>query len=142
MSLTGVVFGWRRFDARRLGEGTRAEPLLTRLGERRIGPATRLWLLATADFREKYLPVAHALRLVAGRGITNVGSLIALSALLAPGLAWVERGVVALIGPRTLAETLAYSPALGLLVAILGTLPVALYATAFDRGLSAQSVSA
>ena len=44
--------------------------------------------------------------------------------------------------PRTLAETLAYSPALGLLVAILGTLPVALYATAFDRGLSAQSVSA
>jgi hypothetical protein len=142
VSLTGVVFGWRQFGARRLGEGTRAEPLLTQLGERRIGPVTRLGLMATADLREKYLPVAHALRLVAGRGLTNVGSLIALSALLTLGLAWVEQAIVALIGPRTLAETLAYRPTLGLLVAILGTLPVALYATAFDHGLAARPVTA
>ena len=142
VSLTGVVFGWRQFGARRLGEGTRAEALLTQLGERRIGPVTRLGLLATADLREKYLPVAHVLRLVAGCGVTFVSSLIALSALLTLGLAWVEQAIVALIGPRTLAETLAYRPTLGLLVAILGTLPVALYATAFDRGLEARSVTA
>lgn len=142
VSLTGVVFGWRQFSARRLGEGTRAEPLLTRLDERRIGPVSRLALWATADLRDKYLPVAHALSLVAGRGVVFVSSVIALSAVLALGLAWAAQGIVTLIGPRTLAETVAYAPALGLLAAILGTLPVALYATAFDRGLSARPVTA
>lgn len=136
VALTGVVFGWRAFDARSLAAGTQAQAVLDQLGQG-TGPVTRLGLWATADLRGKYLPVAHALRLVAGRGVTFVSAVIALSALLTLGLAWLQQGIVWLIGPRTLAETLAYQPALGLLMAILGTLPVALYATAFDRGLTA-----
>ncbi|MCB0911539.1 MAG: hypothetical protein KDB60_07985 [Propionibacteriaceae bacterium] len=141
VSLTGVVFGWRDFSARELAAGTRAERIAVRLGdgEESAGPLGRAWLWLTADVRDKYLPIAHALRLVFARGPAFVGAVIGLSAGFGLAIDWLARGLERWIGPQSLAVTLGYQPLTGLLLGLVATtVQVALYAAAFDRGLAAR----
>ena len=68
LALTATVFGWREFTARDVVAGTRAEARIARLQEGADRPLSRLALLATADLRTTYLPVAQAFRLILHAG--------------------------------------------------------------------------
>ncbi len=145
LALTATVLG-QHFSAGELFAGTRAAPLAERIGRqtRRIresrfvaaGRWGRVASWATADLREKYLPVAHALRLLTGAGPRFVGAYLVLVALLGLVERLVSRAIQLLIGPQRLPVTLAYLPALGLATGLVFTTgAVAVYVAAFRRGL-------
>lgn len=145
LALTATVLG-QHFAAGDLLSGTRAAPLAERIGRqtRRIresrfvtaGRWGRVASWATADLREKYLPVAHALRLLTGAGARFVGAYLVLVALLGLVERLVSRGIQLVLGPQRLPVTLAYLPALGLVTGLVFTTgAVAVYVAAFRRGL-------
>ena len=140
VALVGTVFGHRSFGAAELVRGTRAEAPTTRAIERgRRLPVARLAALATADLREKYLPMLATLSLLRHAGLRLIGAFLVLVAVVRLAGDGLDRGIQHLIGPRPLPDTLLYSPTTNYLVALLTTtLLLTCYATAFARAVGSR----
>jgi hypothetical protein len=142
LALTATVFGWRELTAGDVLAGTPLEApagrVRTRWSARTTTPVGRLLIgtgaFLTADLRTKFVPVAHACRLVLRAGPAFVGAYLVVAAL---AQAVPEFGYAALdylIGPQSQAEYLARMAATDLVIGWLGiTFAVAVYVAAFAR---------
>jgi len=148
LALTVTVFGWHQATARELLAGTRIESRINRasagLQRRRqgvVGLAAHHGLdLLTADLRTKYLPVAHALRLILRAGPAFLGAYLVLATLVVTLRAFVSPLLDVAMGAQNVAWSLAGDPFTELgLDLIFTTISVALYVAAVDRLLAASA---
>ena len=148
LALTVTVFGWHQVTARELLAGTRVESRVSRasagLQRRRsgvVGLAAHHGLdLLTADLRTKYLPVAHALRLILRAGPAFLGAYLVLATLVVTLQAFVTSLLDVAMGPQNVAWSLATDPFTELgLDLLFTTIAVALYVAAVDRLFAAAA---
>lgn len=139
LALAATVYGWRDYRAEDLVAGTRLQSQLSRMAGRPTGSGRRLLLLATADLRTKYLPVAQALRLIGRAGPRFVGAYLLLATVISAAGDLLSIGLNVLVGPQSQAVTLLLDPIQSLLVGLVTTVAsVALYAAGFDRAVAAE----
>lgn len=139
LALVAIVFGWREFRARDLlGRRAREQAdLLERRHGDLLATVGRIAGLLTADLRDKYVPLLHALRLVWRSGPYVLGAYLMLSAVVA----WLGDAVA-----RVLQRFLMADSSTNALFSLNGvdavahlvqfSLAICLYAAAFDRGLA------
>jgi hypothetical protein len=140
LALTATVFGWRRFRGRDIAAGTRLSGVVDRLDRLTTGSGGAIGFtarLATDDFRTKYLPVAHAFRMVWRAGPWFLGSFLVLSAVLWSLENWLTVAITVAIGPQPLDVVFAIEPFQELVVGLIVVpLSIAVYAAAFDSVMS------
>ncbi len=138
LALTATVFGWRDFTGQQVVAGGRAGEVLQRVRARgsRLGPLTTITTWVTADLRDKYLPVLHALRLVWRAGPSVMVAYLVWTTLLGAVAQWVLVLARTAAGNLTEPELSVYLLFEDLLHGLLFvTLQMAVYAAAFDRTL-------
>ena len=138
LALVAIVFGWREFRVR--------DVLPARLQSRNPRPATprpprsasfnRAVEFLTEDLRMKYLPLAHAFKLIWRSGPFVLGAYLMLSALLAAGRSASAALLSVTFAAGNQADMLLAFNAVDFVVELLFTsLAICLYAATFDRGL-------
>lgn len=133
LSVTAMVFGWRRFDVRDLLDRTsreRAEAAMNR---------SKSWLLLSRlgflvkDLREKYLPLIHCWRLMWRAGVFILGAFLMLAAVLTVLSYLMGTAVLELIS--RIDQTAAFLSADLVGRVIMPSLTISLYAVTFDRSI-------
>lgn len=141
LAIAAIVFGWREFRARDLFT-TPVRERVDRLDAgsdtvRTLGPAF-LWL--TADLRMKWLPLFHSMRLVWRSGPYVLGAYLVLSTLLEAAAWAVDAALSRLFEAGTQEQVLRSFTAVDTVTHLLVmSVSVCLYATVFDRGLTAAA---
>lgn len=139
LAVVAMVFGWRQFRARDLlGDHVRAR---TELFEQAHGDLAatvgRLVHVLTADLRDKYIPLLHALRLVWRSGPYVLGAYLVLSALITGMTNALSHTILSTFGVDSEANLLrTFNAADAIQTLAFVSLSVCLYAAAFDRGLA------
>lgn len=141
VALVGTVFGRRNFAADDILRGTKVEAKASAMLDRGARtPLGRLVALFTSELREKYVPMLSTLALLRHAGLRLLGTFLVLVALIQLGGDWLDRGVLYVIGPRPLPDTLLYAPTTNFLVSLVTTTALlACYATAFQRAVARQA---
>ena len=146
LALTAVVYGYRDLEAHVVSAGSIWDVARRRPGGRRTsGRRTpgrwstmlrQIAVVATADLRTKYLPVASALRMLWATGPRFLAAYLVLATLVETTRAWAVLGLARLLGPRDPYVALAWSWAEDLVVGcVFTTAAVAVYAAAARRAL-------
>lgn len=146
LALAATVFGWREFSVRGTVSGTRVESVASRLELRRapssVAGSTQRALgtiaeLATADLRDKWIPIGQSLRLVWRSGPRFLAAYLVLATLVKVGSYWVAWLLQMIVGPQPFATVMLWFPLVDLLSSFFEqTLSVALYVAAFDRAIA------
>lgn len=139
LALTAAVLGWRDFNLRALDTG-RLPASLRRLTPRSpwFEGFVGIGALLTADLRDKYLPVVHALTLVWRSGPRLLGCFCLLYAVLQALQHWVHAGALLLFAPGDQIGFVGRMTALELPAELLvGTLTPVLLVSVLDRGVLA-----
>ncbi|MDO5500726.1 MAG: hypothetical protein Q4F67_13705 [Propionibacteriaceae bacterium] len=130
LALVAVVHGWRQFRAVEILAGTP----VARVSARTL-PLWADW--ASADLRQKYLPVAASLRLILAAGPRFLGAYLVLATVVQVGQEWLGWALAMMVGVRPLGQALAFGFLWDFLAAFVGTtVLLALYLAAFDRGIT------
>lgn len=142
LALTATVYG-RDLGLTSLARGTRLDPALGRMADRTRGApwAPLRWAAAglTADLRDKWLPVGHALRLLVAAGPRFLGAYLVLASTLSALSVGFEWLLLVMGGPLGPEAATAYVPIQRFLVGLVFTpLVVALYGAAFARGVTSR----
>lgn len=137
LALTATVLGWRDFNLRALLAGrlpARFRDVRPRSAWAQ-GVASVAGLL-TADLRDKYVPVVHALSLVWRSGPLLLGSFVVLYTAIQALGHWVHAGILYAAAPDTQVEFVGLMRLYALPGELLAqTLTPVLLVTALDRGL-------
>lgn len=137
LALVAIVFGWREFRIRDVlpqRAGTRRRPSRPEPVDTSFRRAVAF---LTEDVRMKYLPLAHALRLIWRSGPFVLGAYLVLVALLEAGRAATAALLSVTFAAGTQADMFLAFNAVDFVVELLFTsLALCLYAATFDRGLA------
>lgn len=137
LALVAIVFGWREFRAADLLNGRlrdTGERLATNRAARSLDP---VWRLLTADLRDKYLPLLHALRLIWHSGPVVLGAYLVLAAIVDAASHALNSILLTTFGTDTPQRVLGSFTTIDLIDHLLTTsLALALYTAVFDRGLA------
>lgn len=139
VALAATVLGWRDFSLRALQSGRIARRLdaLTPRAPWARG-FVQVGSLLTADLRDKYYPVLHALSLVWRSGPRILGCLVLLYAVIQAAQYWVHAGVLLAFAPGDQIGFVRLMPLLSMPGELLGaTLTPVLLVTVLDRGVLA-----
>ncbi len=145
VALTATVVGWREFRARDVvavvrGEAPTADDDVAPVRRTARGAVISAARAATADLRDKYVPILTALGLVLRTGARFLGAYLLLSALLRFVMTWLLIGLKRWLGTGDLEWWLATATPIQVVHdLLLTTAGVALHVAAFDRVMASAT---